>query len=89
MLVQQSGQLSQLEPLLFLVFIDGLSKIAFGVMRDSFMMKVGGLIFAFAQLYLMIRGEHHLDLVIPLSLAGLAAYPIAEGERLRRLALED
>lgn len=73
--------------LAFSSFIDGLSKIAFGFMRESFMMRLGGSIFAFAQLYLMFAGEHSLKLVIPLSLAGLAAYPIVEGERLRKLAL--
>lgn len=75
--------------LAFSSFIDGLSKIAFGFMRESFMMRLGGIIFAAAQLYLMFTGEHSLKLVIPLSLAGLAAYPIVEGERLRKLALEE
>ncbi len=69
-------------------FVDGLSKIAFGFMRESFMMRVGGCIFALAQLYLVFMGETSLQLVIPLSLAGLAAYPIVEGERLRKLALD-
>lgn len=69
-------------------FVDGLSKIAFGFMRESFMMRLGGCIFAFAQFYLIFAGENSLKLVIPLSLAGLAAYPIVESERLRRLALE-
>lgn len=73
--------------LAFSSFIDGLSKIAFGFMRESIMMRIGGVIFASAQFYLMIMGEHSLKLVIPLSLAGLAAYPIVEGERLRKLAL--
>jgi len=73
--------------LAFSSFIDGLSKIAFGFMRESIMMRIGGSIFAMAQFYLMIMGEHSLKLVIPLSLAGLAAYPIVEGERLRKLAL--
>lgn len=73
--------------LAFSSFIDGLSKIAFGFMRESFMMRLGGVIFAAAQFYLMLMGEHSLKLVIPLSLAGLAAYPIVEGERLRKLAL--
>ena len=73
--------------LAFSSFIDGLSKVAFGFMRESFMMKLGGIVFAFAQLYLMFTGEESLKLVIPLSLAGLAAYPIVEGERLRKLAL--
>jgi hypothetical protein len=73
--------------LAFSSFIDGLSKIAFGFMRESFMMRLGGVIFALAQFYLMLMGEHSLKLVIPLSLAGLAAYPIVEGERLRKLAL--
>jgi hypothetical protein len=73
--------------LAFSSFIDGLSKIAFGFMRESFMMRFGGCVFAFAQFYLMLAGEHALKLVIPLSLAGLAAYPIVEGERLRKLAL--
>lgn len=73
--------------LAFSSFIDGLSKIAYGFMRESIMMRIGGSIFAFAQFYLMIMGEHSLKLVIPLSLAGLAAYPIVEGERLRKLAL--
>jgi hypothetical protein len=77
-----------LRALAFSSFIDGLSKIAFGFMRESFMMKLGGVIFAAAQLYLMFYGESALQLVIPLSLAGLAAYPIVEGERLRKLALE-
>lgn len=75
--------------LAFSSFIDGLSKIAFGFMRECFMMRVGGVVFAFAQFYLMIAGEDALKFVIPLSLAGLAAYPIAEGERLRKLALEN
>lgn len=75
--------------LAFSSFIDGLSKIAFGFMRDSIMMRVGGVVFALAQLYLMFAGEESLKLVIPLSLAGLAAYPIVEGERLRKLALEN
>ena len=57
-------------------------------MRESFMMKLGGVIFAAAQFYLMLNGEESLKLVIPLSLSGLAAYPIVEGERLRKLALE-
>lgn len=74
--------------LAFSSFIDGLSKIAFGFMRESFMMKFGGVIFACAQLYLVFNGEDSLRLVIPLSLSGLAAYPIVEGERLRKLALE-
>ena len=74
--------------LAFSSFIDGLSKIAFGFMRESFMMRLGGVVFAAAQFYLMLMGEHSLKLVIPLSLAGLAAYPIVEGERLRKLALE-
>lgn len=74
--------------LAFSSFIDGLSKIAFGFMRESFMMRLGGVIFAAAQFYLMLMGEHSLKLVIPLSLAGLAAYPIVESERLRKLALE-
>jgi hypothetical protein len=73
--------------LAFSSFIDGLSKIAFGFMRESFMMRLGGTIFAAAQFYLMCAGEGSLKLVIPLSLAGLAAYPIVEGERLRKLAL--
>ncbi len=73
--------------LAFSSFIDGLSKIAFGFMRESIMMRIGGCIFAAAQFYLMCTGEHSLKLVIPLSLAGLAAYPIVEGERLRKLAL--
>ena len=73
--------------LAFSSFIDGLSKIAFGFMRESIMMRIGGSIFASAQFYLMIMGPESLKLVIPLSLAGLAAYPIAEGERLRKLAL--
>jgi hypothetical protein len=73
--------------LAFSSFIDGLSKIAFGFMRESFMMKLGGIVFAAAQFYLMLHGEESLKLVIPLSLAGLAAYPIVEGERLRKLAL--
>lgn len=73
--------------LAFSSFIDGLSKIAFGFMRESFMMKLGGVVFAAAQFYLMLNGEESLKLVIPLSLAGLAAYPIVEGERLRKLAL--
>ena len=72
--------------LAFSSFIDGLSKIAFGFMRESFMMRVGGTIFAAAQFYLMCCGESALVLVIPLSLSGLAAYPIVEGERLRRIA---
>jgi hypothetical protein len=50
-------------------------------------MKLGGVIFAAAQFYLMLTGEESLSLVIPLSLAGLAAYPIVEGERLRKIAL--
>ena len=75
--------------LAFSSFIDGLSKIAFGFMRESFMMRLGGVIFAAAQFYLMLMGEHALKLVIPLSLAGLAAYPIVEGERLRKLALAE
>lgn len=75
--------------LAFSSFIDGLSKIAFGFMRESFMMRLGGFIFALAQLYLVFAGEESLRLVIPLSLAGLAAYPIVEGERLRKLALTD
>lgn len=74
--------------LAFSSFIDGLSKIAFGFMRESIMMRIGGSVFAFAQFYLMFAGEDSLRLVIPLSLAGLAAYPIVEGERLRKLALE-
>jgi hypothetical protein len=74
--------------LAFSSFIDGLSKIAFGFMRESFMMRLGGVVFALAQFYLMLMGEHSLKLVIPLSLAGLAAYPIVEGERLRKLALQ-
>ena len=74
--------------LAFSSFIDGLSKIAFGFMRESIMMRIGGTIFAAAQFYLMCTGEHSLKLVIPLSLAGLAAYPIVEGERLRKLALK-
>jgi hypothetical protein len=74
--------------LAFSSFIDGLSKVAFGFMRESFMMKLGGVIFALAQLYLMFMGESSLQLVIPLSLAGLAAYPIVESERLRKLSLE-
>jgi hypothetical protein len=73
--------------LAFSSFIDGLSKVAFGFMRESFMMRLGGSIFAFAQFYLMLMGEHSLRLVIPLSLSGLAAYPIVEGERLRKLGL--
>ena len=73
--------------LAFSSFIDGLSKIAFGFMRESFMMKLGGAIFAAAQFYLMLTGEASLKLVIPLSLAGLAAYPIVEGERLRKITL--
>lgn len=73
--------------LAFSSFLDGLSKIAFGFMRESFMMKLGGVIFASAQLYLVFMGEDSLRLVIPLSLSGLAAYPIVEGERLRKLAL--
>lgn len=73
--------------LAFSSFIDGLSKIAFGFMRESIMMRIGGCIFAAAQFYLMLSGEESLKLVIPLSLAGLAAYPIVEGERLRKLAL--
>jgi len=73
--------------LAFSSFVDGLSKIAFGFMRESFMMKLGGIIFALAQLYLVFAGEDSLKLVIPLSLAGLAAYPIVEGERLRKIAL--
>jgi len=73
--------------LAFSSFIDGLSKIAFGFMRDSFMMRLGGVIFAAAQFYLMFMGVEALRLVIPLSLAGLAAYPIVESERLRKLAL--
>jgi hypothetical protein len=73
--------------LAFSSFLDGLSKIAFGFMRESFMMKLGGVIFACAQLYLVFMGEDSLRLVIPLSLSGLAAYPIVEGERLRKLAL--
>lgn len=73
--------------LAFSSFVDGLSKIAFGFMRESFMMRFGGVIFAAAQLYLVFTGEHSLRLVIPLSLSGLAAYPIVEGERLRKLAL--
>lgn len=73
--------------LAFSSFIDGLSKIAFGFMRESFMMRLGGVIFASAQFYLMCVGESALVLVIPLSLAGLAAYPIVEAERLRKLAL--
>jgi hypothetical protein len=73
--------------LAFSSFIDGLSKVAFGFMRESFMMKLGGVIFAAAQFYLMLTGEESLSLVIPLSLAGLAAYPIVEGERLRKIAL--
>lgn len=73
--------------LAFSSFIDGLSKIAFGFMRESIMMRIGGSIFAAAQFYLMCTGENSLKLVIPLSLAGLAAYPIVEGERLRKLAL--
>ena len=80
------GSLS-LRSLAFASFIDGLSKIAFGFMRESFMMKLGGVVFAAAQFYLMLHGEESLKLVIPLSLAGLAAYPIVEGERLRKLAL--
>lgn len=75
--------------LAFSSFIDGLSKIAFGFMRESIMMRVGGTVFAFAQFYLMFAGEEALKFVIPLSLAGLAAYPIVEGERLRKLALEN
>ncbi len=74
--------------LAFSSFIDGLSKIAFGFMRESFMMRLGGVIFAAAQFYLMLSGEHSLKLVIPLSLAGLAAYPIVEGERLRKDLLQ-
>lgn len=73
--------------LAFSSFVDGLSKIAFGFMRESSMMKLGGIIFALAQLYLVFAGEYSLKLVIPLSLAGLAAYPIVEGERLRKIAL--
>lgn len=73
--------------LAFSSFIDGLSKIAFGFMRESIMMRIGGSIFAAAQFYLIFAGEHGLKLVIPLSLAGLAAYPIVEGERLRKMAL--
>lgn len=73
--------------LAFSSFIDGLSKVAFGFMRESIMMRIGGTIFAAAQFYLMLSGEESLRLVIPLSLAGLAAYPIVEGERLRKLAL--
>jgi hypothetical protein len=73
--------------LAFSSFIDGLSKIAFGFMRESFMMRLGGSIFALAQFYLMCTGEASLKLVIPLSLAGLAAYPIVESERLRKMAL--
>jgi hypothetical protein len=73
--------------LAFSSFIDGLSKIAFGFMRESIMMRIGGVIFASAQFYLMIMGPESLKLVIPLSLAGLAAYPIVEGERLRKLYL--
>ena len=75
--------------LAFSSFIDGLSKIAFGFMRESIMMRIGGSVFALAQFYLMLSGEGSLKLVIPLSLAGLAAYPIVEGERLRKLALQD
>lgn len=74
--------------LAFSSFIDGLSKIAFGFMRESIMMRIGGTIFAAAQFYLMCTGPESLKLVIPLSLAGLAAYPIVEGERLRKLALK-
>ncbi len=73
--------------LAFSSFVDGLSKIAFGFMRESVMMRIGGSIFATAQFYLMCTGEHSLKLVIPLSLSGLAAYPIVEGERLRKLAI--
>lgn len=73
--------------LAFSSFIDGLSKIAFGFMRESIMMRIGGCIFASAQFYLMIMGPESLKLVIPLSLAGLAAYPIVEGERLRKLQM--
>lgn len=73
----------------FSSFIDGLSKIAFGFMRESIMMRIGGSIFAAAQFYLIFAGEHSLKLVIPLSLAGLAAYPIVESERLRKLALKE
>lgn len=73
--------------LAFSSFIDGLSKIAFGFMRESIMMRIGGSIFAAAQFYLIFAGEDALKLVIPLSLAGLAAYPIVEGERLRKMAL--
>ena len=73
--------------LAFSSFIDGLSKIAFGFMRESIMMRIGGSIFAAAQFYLIFAGEDALKLVIPLSLAGLAAYPIVEGERLRKIAL--
>ncbi len=72
--------------LAFSSFIDGLSKIAFGFMRESLMMRIGGSIFAAAQFYLMLSGENALKLVIPLSLAGLAAYPIVEAERLSKLA---
>lgn len=75
--------------LAFSSFIDGLSKVAFGFMRESFMMKLGGIIFAAAQFYLMLAGEESLKLIIPLSLTGLAAYPIVEGERLRKLALDN
>jgi hypothetical protein len=74
--------------LAFSSFIDGLSKIAFGFMRESLMMRIGGCIFAAAQFYLMCCGESALRLVIPLSLAGLAAYPIVESERLRKLAAD-
>ncbi len=74
--------------LAFSSFIDGLSKIAFGFMRESIMMRIGGCIFAAAQFHLMLNGPESLRLVIPLSLAGLAAYPIVESERLRKLALE-
>lgn len=73
--------------LAFASFMDGLSKIAFGYMRECFMMKMGGAIFAFAQFLLIFLGIKSLIFVIPLSLAGLAAYPIAEGERLRKIAL--
>ena len=55
-------------------------------MRESFMMKLGGLIFALAQLYLMFVGEKPKT-SYPLSLSGLAAYPIVE--RLRKLALNN
>jgi hypothetical protein len=73
--------------LAFASFMDGLSKIAFGFMRECFMMKVGGVIFAFAQFLLIFLGIKALIFLIPLSLAGLAAYPIAESERLRNLVL--